>query len=65
MSRAIELERQALAICERLPNPADRAISHGNLSNYLHQVGQIEEGARQIDESILSTTNREYNGSEK
>ncbi|MDM8557401.1 CHAT domain-containing protein [Candidatus Parabeggiatoa sp. HSG14] len=46
VSRAIELQRQALAICERLPNPEDRAISHGNLSTYLHKVGQIEEGAR-------------------
>jgi tetratricopeptide (TPR) repeat protein len=31
VSRAIELARQALAICERLPNPEDRAISHGKL----------------------------------
>jgi tetratricopeptide (TPR) repeat protein len=46
VSRAIELERQSLAICERLPNPEDRAISHGNLSIYLHTVGQIKEGAR-------------------
>ncbi|MDM8568298.1 CHAT domain-containing protein, partial [Thiotrichales bacterium HSG1] len=44
MSHAIEQERQALAICERLPNPQDRAISHGNLSNYLHGVGEVEEG---------------------
>ncbi|MCK5523831.1 MAG: CHAT domain-containing protein [Thiomargarita sp.] len=48
VSRAIELARQALAIRERLPNPEDRAISHGNLSSYLHQVGQIKEGARHI-----------------
>jgi len=46
VSRAIELQRQSLAICERLPNPEERAISHGNLSIYLHTVGQIEEGAR-------------------
>jgi len=46
VSRAIELARQALALCERLPNPEERAISHGNLSNYLHKVGQIEEGAK-------------------
>ncbi len=37
-----------LVIKERLPSPEDRAISHGNLSNYLHRVGKIEEGARHI-----------------
>jgi len=42
VSRAIELQRQSLAICERLPNPEERAISHGNLFIYLH-TGQIEE----------------------
>jgi tetratricopeptide (TPR) repeat protein len=52
VSRAIELERQSLAIRERLPNPEDRAISHGNLSNYLHKVGQIEEGARHLFAAI-------------
>ncbi|MDM8565195.1 tetratricopeptide repeat protein [Candidatus Halobeggiatoa sp. HSG11] len=45
VSHAKEQERQALAIFERLPNPEDRAISHGNLSLYLHKVGEIEEGA--------------------
>jgi len=53
VSRAIELERQSLAICERLPNPEDRAISHGNLSEYLHTVGQIEEGARHLLAQIV------------
>jgi tetratricopeptide (TPR) repeat protein len=44
--RAIELQRQSLAISERLLNPEDLAIYHGNLSIYLHTVGQIEKGAR-------------------
>jgi hypothetical protein len=38
-SQAIALERQALAICERLEDPEDRAISHGNLANYLFNAG--------------------------
>ncbi|MCP4699751.1 MAG: CHAT domain-containing protein [Gammaproteobacteria bacterium] len=46
LSRAIELQRQALAVCERLDDPRERAISHSNLSIYLHQAGQTEEGAR-------------------
>ncbi len=46
VSHTIELARQGLAICERLSNPEDRAISHGNLSSYLHEVGQVEEGAK-------------------
>ncbi|MGZ8222533.1 MAG: CHAT domain-containing protein [Methylobacter sp.] len=33
--QAIALERQALALRERLEVPQDRAISHGNLANYL------------------------------
>jgi tetratricopeptide (TPR) repeat protein len=53
VSRAIELERQSLAICERLPNPEVRTISHGNLSNYLHTVGQIEEGAKHLLAGIV------------
>jgi tetratricopeptide (TPR) repeat protein len=39
MPQAIALERQALAICERLDDPQERAISHGNLANYLFTVG--------------------------
>ena len=37
--QAIALERQALAICERLDDPEDRASSHGNLANYLFNAG--------------------------
>ena len=35
--QAIALERRALALRERLPDPADRAISHNNLANYLER----------------------------
>lgn len=35
LPQAILQERRALALCESLPDPADRAISHGNLANYL------------------------------
>jgi hypothetical protein len=37
--QAISHERRALAICEHLPDPADRAVSHNNLSNYLGRAG--------------------------
>jgi len=53
VSRAIELERQALAIHERLLNPEDRAVSHEALSICLYKVGQIEEGARHILAGIV------------
>jgi tetratricopeptide (TPR) repeat protein len=44
--QAIALARQALAIRNRLPDPCDRAISHGNLSTYLHKAAQTAECAR-------------------
>jgi tetratricopeptide (TPR) repeat protein len=39
VSQAVELERRALAMCEQLPDPVDRATSHNNLANYLRQTG--------------------------
>jgi tetratricopeptide (TPR) repeat protein len=33
--QAVELERRALAMCELLPDPTDRSISHNNLAIYL------------------------------
>ena len=44
-SQAVALGRQALALTNRLPDPADRGMSHGNLAVYLHQVGETEAGA--------------------
>jgi hypothetical protein len=32
-------ERRALALCEQLPAPRDRALSHGNLASYLERSG--------------------------
>ena len=46
-SQAVALERQALAVSNRLPALADRAISHGNLSNYLGRLGDLEGMAQQ------------------
>ncbi len=39
--QAAELERKALAVRNRLPDPGDRAISHNNLSNYLNRLGSL------------------------
>ena len=53
LTQAIALERQSLSICNRLPDPSDRAISHGNLSSYLDDSGKLEEGARHLLASII------------
>jgi tetratricopeptide (TPR) repeat protein len=45
--QAVELERRALAMCELLPDPRDRAVSHSNLGNYLTQAST----AYALDES--------------
>jgi tetratricopeptide (TPR) repeat protein len=39
VAQAITQERRALALCEQMPNPRDRAISHNNLANYLERSG--------------------------
>ena len=39
VTQAIAQERRALALCEQLPDPRDRAISHHNLANYLERSG--------------------------
>lgn len=39
VAQAIIQERRALALCEQLPAPADRAISHNNLAIYLERHG--------------------------
>jgi tetratricopeptide (TPR) repeat protein len=41
--QALALERQALALFERLPDPGDRAVSHFNLAIYLHTTGSPDE----------------------
>ncbi len=43
IGQAIALERQALAVCNTLPDPSDRAISHHNLGNYYEKAGQQAE----------------------
>jgi tetratricopeptide (TPR) repeat protein len=46
VGQATALTRQALAVCNRFPDPTDRRISHSNLANYLAKGGQWEESAR-------------------
>jgi tetratricopeptide (TPR) repeat protein len=41
--QAVALERRALAVCERLPDPGDRATSHNNLASYLYAAGATGE----------------------
>jgi tetratricopeptide (TPR) repeat protein len=41
LAQAVTQERRALALCEQLPNPADRAASHHNLATYLEQNGTV------------------------
>ncbi len=38
-AQAITQQRRALALCEQLPDPRDRAISHNNLANHLERRG--------------------------
>ncbi len=46
VERSISLERQALALENGLPDPAARAMSHGNLATYLNTLGRSEEATR-------------------
>ena len=49
LAQAITQVRRALAVCEQLPDPADRARSHQNLAIYLEQIGSpsvLAEGLR-------------------
>jgi tetratricopeptide (TPR) repeat protein len=39
LPQAITQGRRALALCEQLPDPGDRAISHNNLASYLDRSG--------------------------
>ncbi|MDS4032027.1 MAG: CHAT domain-containing protein [Candidatus Contendobacter sp.] len=39
VAQAITQERRALALCEQLPDPTDRAVSHHNLANHLEHHG--------------------------
>lgn len=46
--QAVALQRQALAVTNRLPVLEGRSISHNNLSNYLSRLGEEEEAARHL-----------------
>jgi hypothetical protein len=45
--------RQALSIRNRLANPTDRAISHGNLSDYLEKTGKLDDSAGHLLAAVL------------
>jgi len=51
--QAAGLERQALAVCNRLSGLAERSISHGNLAIYLDRLGEAEEAARLLMAAII------------
>jgi tetratricopeptide (TPR) repeat protein len=56
IAQAITQERRALALREQLPDPADRAISHSNLANYLERSGApsaIAESSRHMLAALL------------
>ena len=44
--QAVDLQRKALAVCNRHSNLEDRSISHGNLAEILDRLGASEEAAR-------------------
>ena len=48
LRHAIELERQSIVVSNTLSEPLNRAMSHSNLSVYLHEKDDIEEGARHL-----------------
>ncbi len=63
VEQAVALGRQALSLCNRLPDPSDRAISHDNLASYLGKAGRAEEAARHrlaAGVYYLVTTRRDY-----
>jgi tetratricopeptide (TPR) repeat protein len=43
--QAADLARRALDLCNRLPDPGDRGLSHNNLANYLHRLGEGADAA--------------------
>jgi len=51
-AQAVMLQRRALALCERLPDPLDRALSHNNLAEYLDRLAdpaaQAESARHQL-----------------
>jgi tetratricopeptide (TPR) repeat protein len=56
IAQAITQQRRALALREQLPDPADRAISHHNLANYLGKSGTpsaLAESARHRMAALL------------
>ena len=53
LAQAIALERQALSIRNRLPDPSDRAISHQHLAFYLENTNKLEDSMRHLLTAII------------
>ncbi|MGA1867756.1 MAG: CHAT domain-containing protein [bacterium] len=53
LKQAIGLEQQGLSLCNNLPVPSDRAISHQNLSLYLQKTGQSDWSAQHFLAALI------------
>lgn len=58
VAQAIVQQRRALGLCEHLPDPQDRAISHGNLANYLKRRGQAADLAESRRHQLVALVYR-------
>lgn len=54
VAQAITQQRRALALCETLPDPADRATSHHNLANYLKHHGTPSDLAESLQHQLAA-----------
>jgi len=58
VAQAITQQRRSLALCEQLPDPADRAGSHNNLANYLERHGTPSALAESARHQLAALTYR-------
>ena len=58
VAQAITQQRRALALREQLPDPADRAISHNNIANYLERHGTPSALAESARHQLAALTYR-------
>jgi len=60
-NQAVALERQALSVKNRLPNPESRAVSHNNLFKYLDTAGKPEDAAgHQLASIVYCLVSKNY-----
>ncbi|MCX4239718.1 CHAT domain-containing protein [Paraliomyxa miuraensis] len=62
LRQAADLERNALAVRNRLPDPAGRAISHNNLANYLDRMGQADAPAHRLADLVYVLVSGQHEG---